>query len=73
MITHPQLTARERDVAQQMTYYKTAKQIAALLGIKNRTVEGYIINIKDKYLCNKKSELIKLLRQDPNLFNTSLK
>lgn len=36
----------------------TAKQIAKVLGLSNRTVEFYLENIKDKFKCESKSDLI---------------
>jgi DNA-binding CsgD family transcriptional regulator len=67
-IDHPALTPRETQVARQLTYNKTAHTIADDLHLKRRTIEGYIVNIKDKYQCGKKSALIALLKQHPSLF-----
>lgn len=62
------LTLRERQVVRHLLEGKTAKQIALLLDLSPRTVESYLATIKDKYMCNKSSDLIvKLLSSDINL------
>lgn len=52
------LTNREIQTAKLMLQGKTARESACLLGLSLRTVESYIDNIKNKFGCNRKSELI---------------
>lgn len=52
------LTKREKQVAQHIIEGKTALESAILLGISKRTVESYIDNIKNKYACNTKPQLV---------------
>ncbi len=52
------LTRREKQVMQHIVSGKTAKEIGVSLGLSNRTVESYLGNIKDKFSCNRKSDLI---------------
>lgn len=56
-----QLTERELEVIQLFVRGKTAKEIAILLQISNRTVETHIKNIKVKTHCKKRSMLIDLM------------
>jgi LuxR family quorum-sensing system transcriptional regulator SolR len=52
------LTKRESQIAIHIPQGRTAKEIAEILNISMRTVESHIENIKDKYLCNRKADLI---------------
>jgi DNA-binding CsgD family transcriptional regulator len=64
-----ELTKREKEIARLLTYNLTANEIANNLNISKRTVESYVEKIKDKYMCDKKNELVKLLRKDGRVFN----
>lgn len=52
------LTVRENECLFLLLHGGTAKQIAQTLHLSRRTVETYIDNIKIKFDCNSKSELI---------------
>lgn len=70
------LTRREKQVIQHLIEGKSAKESAILLGISPRTVESYLADVKEKFHCNKSSDLIiKFLDQNPNmrLFDTNAK
>jgi DNA-binding CsgD family transcriptional regulator len=61
------LTARECDILQWMSRGYTAKRIGLQLKISYRTVEKYIENIKIKFNCHRKYELMKICLDDPIL------
>lgn len=52
------LTPRERDCVTWLLRGRTASQIGQELGLSKRTVEHYLDNIKDKWGCHNKQELI---------------
>lgn len=58
--THSKLTSREEDCLSYIVRGKTSVQIANFLCISRRTVETHIDNIKDKFSCTKKSDLIEI-------------
>lgn len=55
---HAKLTERERECILHILKGKTSAQIAEMLSLSRRTVEGYINNVKSKLGCNTKSMLI---------------
>ena len=55
---HIALSQREEQCLFYLVYGKTAKMIGKILGLSPRTVEHYIDNIKSKFGCNTKMELI---------------
>lgn len=64
---YEQLTKRERDCAYYLCLGMTAREIAKQLKLSQRTIESYLVNIKDKFCVSRKSELIiKLLSDDLN-------
>jgi len=56
-------TRREVDCLNQIIQGKTMKESARSLGVSSRTVESYIKNMKFKFGCNKKSQLIDLFQK----------
>jgi DNA-binding CsgD family transcriptional regulator len=52
------LTPREQDCLHYTLQGMTAKDIANELNISRRTVESYLENVKDKWHCQNKAELI---------------
>ncbi|HEV8051581.1 MAG TPA: LuxR C-terminal-related transcriptional regulator [Parachlamydiaceae bacterium] len=56
------LSIRERQCLKLLTEEKTAKEIAAHLGLSSRTVEYYFENIKDKLSCFCKQEVLACAR-----------
>lgn len=52
------LTKRQSQCLYHLVRGKTAKQIAKALNLSNRTVEFYLENIKDKFKCESRSDLI---------------
>lgn len=52
------ITNREMIVLEYSIQGKTAKEIGEILGVSFRTVEAHISNIKNKFLCKTKTELI---------------
>lgn len=52
------LTARQAQCAEYLLKGKTAKEIALILNLSRRTVEYYIENIKSKFDCRSRAELI---------------
>ncbi|MFA6060557.1 MAG: helix-turn-helix transcriptional regulator [Taibaiella sp.] len=56
----PTLSLRESECLFFLLHGYTTKMIANLLGLSSRTIETYIENIKNKFGCNSKSELIEL-------------
>lgn len=57
------LSNREKECLRYCLEGKSASQIADILFLSNRTVEHYLEQLKDKFLCERKSELIGLLHQ----------
>ena len=57
----PILSKREKQCAKQLVVGKTAQQTADVLFISRRTVEKHIENIKIKFNCSRKVDLVKLL------------
>lgn len=57
------LTKREMDIAKSIIKGKTAKGIALELNISNRTVENYLVTMKEKMKVSSKYELIEKLLQ----------
>ena len=55
------LTPREEEILFYLIRGKTARGIAAILGLSMRTIETYLQHIKNKLGCQNKSELIELL------------
>ncbi len=55
---HENLSKRETECLHFWMQGKSAKQIAAILGLSQRTVENYINNIKIKWNCYSKSQVI---------------
>lgn len=55
------LTGREAEVSQLLEKYKY-REIAVLMGISRRTVEYYALNIKKKFNCVSKRELVYKLK-----------
>ncbi|MCE5317171.1 MAG: LuxR C-terminal-related transcriptional regulator [Parachlamydia sp.] len=56
------LTKRERACIRHILKGKSASQIAAELYLSERTVEGYVENIKNKLGCHSKQKLIEILQ-----------
>jgi len=52
------ITKRQAECLNCLVRGMTAKQIARTLGLSHRTVEDYILNLKDKFKCTTKSDLI---------------
>lgn len=52
------LTKRQSECLYHLVRGLTAKQIAKVLGLSNRTVEFYLENLKEKFNCSNKSDLI---------------
>jgi DNA-binding CsgD family transcriptional regulator len=52
------LSKRERECLFYIVCGKSAKSIAKILGISNRTVESYIEHLKEKFHCHNKADLI---------------
>jgi DNA-binding CsgD family transcriptional regulator len=59
------LTSRECDILRWMSRGYTAKRIGLQLKISYRTVEKYIENMKIKFQCHRKFELLKICLSDP--------
>lgn len=57
-----QITAREKDCLIYLIRGKTIKETAKLLGISPRTVEEYLIRLRQKTGCKYKRELIELFQ-----------
>jgi DNA-binding CsgD family transcriptional regulator len=62
-INYPNLSKREQECVDFLVKGQTVKQIAAALQLSLRTIEDYINNLKDKFHCETKAELILLLMQ----------
>lgn len=52
------LTTRQMDCLFYLLRGKTSKETAAILGLSSRTIEYYIIQLKNKFSCHTKSELV---------------
>ncbi len=63
-----QLSARQLDCLYYLTQGMTAKQIAATLNLSHRTVESYLVTIKNKLNCHSRFELVNRAMQ-MNLFS----
>jgi LuxR family transcriptional regulator len=63
------LTPRERECLRWLLEEKSAKETAALLGLSPRTIESYFENIKGKFSCWSKQEVLNIARnlQDAGL------
>jgi LuxR family transcriptional regulator, quorum-sensing system regulator SolR len=57
------LSLRERQCLQLLIESKSAKEIACALGLSRRTVEYYFENIKNKFSCWSRQEILELARQ----------
>lgn len=55
------LTPRERSILQLLLLGKLNKQIAFELNLSVRTVESYLINLKNKFGCSSKNQLLQRL------------
>lgn len=68
------LTARQSECMFFLLRGKTAKEIARILNLSFRTVEGHIEGIKYKLVCSTKSELISkaIAEEYMNIIPTSL-
>jgi DNA-binding CsgD family transcriptional regulator len=62
--THSTLTKRESECLYYLARGKTAQEIADMIFISRRTVEKHIENIKYKFNCKTKSQLIALFLND---------
>lgn len=58
-----ELSKRQMDCIERFLEGKTAKQIAKNLHLSNRTIEGYLEEIKSKFGCHTKSELFEILHK----------
>lgn len=59
--THRALSTRQMECVRRLFLGQTSTEIAAELGLSFRTVENYIVAIRDKFGCQSKSELIEAL------------
>lgn len=59
----PHLTAREQDCLKGLLQGFTAKMIAKKINISHRTVEEYLVKIKEKFNVTTKSQLIEKIQQ----------
>ena len=64
------LTERQLQCVKYLLQGKTAREIAEILGLSRRTVEYYLSNVKSRFECNNKVELILALS---NLLETEKK
>jgi len=55
------LSQREAECMRYIIQGKTARETADLLMLSHRTVESHIARVKEKFDCNRKSELIEML------------
>jgi two-component system nitrate/nitrite response regulator NarL len=53
----PHLTPRETEVLRLIGRFKSSKQIAALLGVSEKTIESHRSNLFDKLKCESVVEL----------------
>ncbi len=67
-IISPNLTTLEREIAQVVSNDLTDIEVAKCLGKSVRTVQSYMIKLKDKYRALSKKDLIIKLRIDSKLF-----
>ena len=56
------LSTRERECLKLLIEAKSAKETAALLGLSSRTIESYFENLKMKFSCWSKQEILKIAR-----------
>ena len=56
------LSYREAQIVVQLLFGRTASKMARVLGLSPRTVEFYLLRIKQKFNCQKRSELIQKLK-----------
>ncbi len=62
-LTGETLTQKQINCLSHLIEGKTAKEVAKLLGLSYRTVEGHINKLKLRFSCQSKSELINKLRE----------
>lgn len=62
-------SARETECMYHLSCGKSVKEIGSILGLSPRTIESYIVNVKNKTGCNNKSQIIKLFENQKNAFN----
>lgn len=58
LIKRKHLSKRERECIENLIQGKTAKEIARILDLSHRTIEFYIENLKKKFNCLNRAELI---------------
>lgn len=63
------ITKRERDVLKNTVKGKSAKELGSILNLSKKTIEYHIDNLKLKFGCSSKSELIEMIMN--NLINIS--
>ena len=61
----PTLTERQLDCLYGLVTGMTAKQIAEMLSLSSRTVEGYLEILKNKLNCKDRAELVSAALQMP--------
>lgn len=61
VVQEPELSKREQQCIYYLLQNKTAKQTAEILHLSRRTVEKHLENIKIKFHCSQKMELLKTL------------
>ncbi len=61
------LSYREAQIVVQLLFGRTSTRMADVLSLSPRTVEFYLLRIKRKLGCHKKSQLIQLLKTHPRL------
>ncbi|MBT4879962.1 MAG: helix-turn-helix transcriptional regulator [Alphaproteobacteria bacterium] len=59
-----QLSCREHECISHISKGKTMKETACDMGLSPRTVEQYIVNVKKKFKCKTKSEVIEYFFQE---------
>lgn len=57
-----QLSSRERQCLTHLIQDRSAKETAAILGLKFRTIEAYFENIKNKLSCQDKREVLRIAK-----------
>ena len=58
------LTLREAETLLLISYGNTVPETAQLLGLSTRTVELYVVNLRSKFQCKSKRELIERVIAD---------